>query len=58
MTLTMTYLPEDLKVGDIVQVDGKNHKIIKKTTTAVSAERYYWFDRVGDFIGRMLGNKR
>ena len=35
MTLQIEIDP-DWKVGDIIKVQGKNHKITKKTTTAVA----------------------
>jgi hypothetical protein len=36
------------KPGDIVSIDGRRHKLLKKTTTAVSVKRYYWFDALFD----------
>jgi hypothetical protein len=47
MTLQIEFDP-DWKVGDIIKVQGKNHRITKKTTTAVAVERYFWFDRLYD----------
>jgi hypothetical protein len=36
-------------VGDVVHLaDGHNYKLIKKTTTAASLERYYWWDKLYD----------
>ena len=35
----------DLEVGSIILVDGKDHKVIKKTTTAIQVRRYYFWDR-------------
>jgi len=31
-------------VGDTFYVKGKRYKLLKKTTTAVAAKRWYWFD--------------
>ena len=47
MTLQIERNP-DWVVGDIIQVEGKNHKITKLTGTAMAVERYYWFDRLYD----------
>ena len=33
-------------VGDIVKIEGKNFKVTKKTRTAVTVERWYWFDNI------------
>ena len=44
MTLQIEHNPYWI-VGDIIQVEGKNYKIIKKTTTALAVERYYFWDR-------------
>lgn len=39
--------------GDIIVVDGKKYRAVKKTTTAVAVERYYWFDAIWDrYVGR------
>ena len=38
----------ELEVGSIILVDGKDHRVTKKTVTAIAAERYYWFDRLYD----------
>jgi hypothetical protein len=34
--------------GDIVKLDGLWYRINRKTTTAVSLSRYYWYDRLWD----------
>lgn len=47
MTLQIEFNP-DWRVGDIIKVQGKNHRIVKKTTTAIATERYYWFDKLMD----------
>jgi hypothetical protein len=44
MTLQIEIDP-NWAVGDIIKVQGKNHKILKKTTSAVAVERYYFWDR-------------
>ena len=54
MTLQIEFDPT-WKVGDIIKVQGKNHRITKKTTTAVAVERYYFFDRWLDRLGRKDG---
>ena len=54
MTLQIEIDP-DWKVGDIIKVEGKNHKIVKKTSTAISIQRYYFFDRWMDKLGRKDG---
>lgn len=38
------------KKGDIVTLNGKNWKITKKTTTAISVEPYYWWNRLSDYF--------
>lgn len=40
----------DVEVGDVITVDSKKYKVIKKTTTAVSVTRHYWFDALWDKI--------
>jgi hypothetical protein len=52
-TLNLTISSEDLKgynVGDIISLGDNNYKLVKKTTTAVAIERYYfwnkWFDKL------------
>ena len=45
------------RVGDIIKLDGKSHKITKKTTTAIAVERYYWFDRLVDKYLRRTDNE-
>ena len=54
MTLQIEFDP-DWKVGDIIKVQGKNYRIVKKTTTAVAVERYFFFDRWMDKLGRKDG---
>ena len=54
MTLQIEIDP-NWKVGDIIKVEGKFHKITKKTTTAMAVERYYFFDRWMDKLGRKDG---
>lgn len=39
---------DEVKVGAVIQVDGKNHIVTKKTTTAIQVRRYYWFDALYD----------
>jgi hypothetical protein len=34
--------------GDIVKLDGLWYRIERKTTTAVSLSRYYWYHRLWD----------
>lgn len=42
----------NVRVGDIVISDGKKHKVTKVTKTAITASRYYWFDKLYDrFFG-------
>lgn len=36
------------KVGDIVTIRDKRYRIRKKTITACSIERYYWWDALYD----------
>ena len=36
----------DWYVGKIVEVENRNYRITKLTTTALAVERYYWFDRL------------
>jgi hypothetical protein len=38
------------KAGDIVKLDGLWYKIDRKTTTAVSLHRYYWWDKFYDYV--------
>ena len=47
MTLQIEF-DSNWKVGDIIKVQGKNHRITKKTSRVVAVERYYWFDRLYD----------
>ena len=54
MTLQIEIDP-NWKVGDIIKVRGKNHRITKRTTTAVAVERYYFFDRWFDKLRRKDG---
>lgn len=47
----LNYDPETFryaKVGDIVTIDGRRHKLTRKTLTAVAVERYFWFDALFD----------
>jgi hypothetical protein len=42
-----TYSWEDTvgkNVGDSFYIKGKRYKLLKKTTTAIAAKRWYWFD--------------
>jgi hypothetical protein len=43
---------EDNDVGDIILLQGKSYKITKKTSTALSIIRWYWFDRMFEKLGR------
>jgi hypothetical protein len=43
-------------VGDIIKVDGHNYRITKKAKTAIAVERYYWFDRLYDWV-KEIGEK-
>lgn len=36
------------KVGDIILIRGVKHRIEKKTITACSVSRYYWWDALYD----------
>ena len=36
-------------VGDVIQVEGKNYRITKKTKTAIAVERYYFWHLWWDF---------
>ena len=49
MTLQIEFDPT-WKVGDIIKVQGKSHKIVKKTRTAISLQRHYfwneWYDKI------------
>jgi len=42
------------QVGDIILQDGKKYKIIKKTLTAISVVRYFWWNRLYEWIERKL----
>lgn len=42
--------------GDVFQVNGKTYKLLKKTTTAVAVERYYWWDAAADWVWRTVGS--
>lgn len=41
---------EDNDVGDIILLQGKSYKITKKTSTALSIIRWYWWDRLFAYI--------
>lgn len=49
MTLQIEYDPLSA-IGDIIQVEGRNFKITKKTRTAIAVERYYFWDKWWDKI--------
>lgn len=52
----MTIAAEQMRafiVGDIIQVDGRNYRIDKKTCTAIAVSRYFWFDALYDKIRSM-----
>lgn len=38
--------------GDIVPIGGKRHLILKKTSTAIAARRWYFWD---DWINKLTG---
>lgn len=49
----MTYHGEDVRhycTGEIIKIDGKKYRLMKKTSTAISIERYYWFHAVADWV--------
>lgn len=43
---------KDYSEGDILKLDGKRYRLLKKTTTAIAARRYYWFDAAIDWLAR------
>jgi hypothetical protein len=43
------------QVGDIFFYNCKHYKLTKKTITAVIVERYYWWNRLADWLGGKLG---
>jgi hypothetical protein len=54
----MSLNPDDIRgraVGDTFKHQGKDYRLIKKTSTAILAQRYYWFDRVGEWMWSKLG---
>jgi hypothetical protein len=47
---------EGCQEGDIFRwSDGNKYRLVKKTTTAVAVERYFWFDAVGSWLVRKIG---
>jgi len=49
MTLNINPLATlSAEVGDILLLNGKKYKLLKKTRTAVASSRYYWFDALFD----------
>lgn len=55
----MNYTQEEIgsySTGDVFYLRGKRYRLLKKTSTVVSLQRYYWFDAVADWIGRQLGS--
>lgn len=43
----MHYTSEEVlgaNAGDIISIGGKRHLILKKTSTAIAARRWYWWD--------------
>ena len=56
--MQISYTPDAFrwaKVGDIVSIDGRRHRLLKKTSTAVSVQRHYWFDDLLVKVFRKLG---
>ena len=45
---------EDVLVGEIFVLRGKRYKLLKKTSTAVSIKRWYWFDDFGVWLCKKL----
>jgi hypothetical protein len=45
---------KDIRSGDLFVVNGKRYQLLKKTTTAVSVRRYYWFDELFDRFMRIV----
>jgi hypothetical protein len=41
---------EGVNVGDVFAVEGKNYTLVKKTRTAISIRRYYWYDKLYDAL--------
>ena len=48
---------EGKNVGDIIDIDGKKFKILKKTTTTVAVERWYWFDALAVRLLKKKGDE-
>ena len=49
MTLNINPLATlSAEVGDLLLLNGKKYKLLKKTRTAVALSRYYWFDALFD----------
>ena len=57
MTLQIEFNP-DWKDGRVIRIgDGKSYKIVKKTTTAIAVERYYFWNRWWDTLSEKWTGK-
>lgn len=45
---------KNVQPGDVFTLRGQRYKLNKKTSTAISVTRWYWFNVVLDWLGRKL----
>ena len=53
MTITTAEV-DPFVVGDILRIDGRTYKLVKKTTTACAVVPYYWWHRLIDWYRRHI----
>jgi hypothetical protein len=55
--MDITITPETVEgvcAGDVFKWNGKRYRIQKRTRSAISVTRYYWFDAASDWIVRRV----